>query len=112
MNRQKKAAPRIRTSTYLALIGTAMIVAGGGVTHAILKNCQVNVIREIDAVEKRTEKCLLDIRTTEMRSDHLLTPLAIRKQLRDSGSPLVQIPVGVSEEVTIAPPAAVASVTP
>ncbi len=111
MNRQK-SAPRTPTATYVTLIGTFIIVAAGGVTHAYYKNRQVQVNREIDAVEHRIEQCQLDIRTTQMRTDNLLNRFAICKQLKDSGSSLRRIPVGLAEEVKPAPPTAVAAVTP
>ena len=111
MNRQK-SAPRTRISTYVALIGTGIIVAGGGVLHAVYKNCQIQVTREIDAVESRIVQCQLDIRITQMRSEDLLNRFTIQKQLIASGSPLRSIPVGLAEEVTSAPPTAVAAINP
>ncbi|MEO0017678.1 MAG: hypothetical protein RLZZ522_961 [Verrucomicrobiota bacterium] len=110
MNRQK-SAPRIRPSTYITLIGTAIIVAGGGVRHAVFVNRQIQVSREIDATERRIEQTKLDIATTKMRTDSLLNRFAIRKQLVDAGSSLRAIPVGLPEEVKAPSSTAVAAVT-
>lgn len=111
MNRHK-SAPRTPTSIFIALISATIIAAGGGVLHAIYKNRQVQINRDIDAVERRIEQYKLDIRTTQMRTDHILDRFAIRKQLQDTGSTLRSIPLGMSETVNPAPPAAVASVVP
>jgi len=79
MNRLKSAT-RIPASIFLAPIIAAIIAASGGVIHAIYKNRQVQVNREIDAIERRIEQYQLDIRTTQMRSDFLLNRFVIRKQ--------------------------------
>lgn len=111
MNRQKSAA-RFRPSTYLTLIITGMIVAGGGVTHAVFKNRQIQVSREIDAIDRRIEQYQLDIRITQMRTDNLLDRYVIQEQLEASGSLLRRIPAGLPEEVNATAPTAVAAVTP
>ena len=111
MNRLKSES-HTPLSIFIALITAAIIAAGGGVLHAVYKNRQVQVNRDIDAIEHRIEQYKLDIRTTQMRTDHILDRFAIRKQLKDSGSALCEIPIGLSEEVNLAPPAAMASVIP
>ena len=87
---------------YFALILAAVIAAGGGVLHAYYKNRQVQVSREIDAIDRRVEQCRLDIRTTDMRMDQLLNRFAIRKQIEENGSSLRPIPAGVTEEIDAA----------
>jgi hypothetical protein len=112
MNRLKSEASAPSSIFIVALIAAAMIAAGGGVVHAIYKNHQVQVNRDIDAIELRIEQYQLDIRTTQMRTDNLLSRFVIRKQLEDAGSPLRPIPIGLSEDINPAPPAAVASADP
>ena len=99
---------------FFALILAAVIAAGGGVLHAYYKNRQVQVSREIDAIDRRVEQCRLDIRTTDMRMDQLLNRFAIRKQIEENGSSLRPIPAGVTEEIdaTKATRHSVASATP
>ena len=111
MNRLN-SAPRTPVSIFFALIGGFVIAAGGGVQHAVYKNRQVKITREIDAIELRIEQYKLDIRTTQMRSDAILNRFTIRKQLEDTGSALRPIPPGLPEDVNQAPPAAVASASP
>jgi hypothetical protein len=75
-----------------------ILAAAGGVRYAISKNRQVEIRRDIDALEKRVEQCRLEIRTTEMRMDQLLNRFAIRKQLAENGSKLRPIPLSAVEE--------------
>jgi len=98
MNRRRNE-PRTPVYVYFALILAFAIIAAGGVLHAFYKNRQVQVSRDIDACERRTEQAQLDIRTTDMRMDQLLNRYVIRKQLEDSHSKLRPIPVGLVEEV-------------
>jgi len=111
MNRHK-SNPRTPLSYFFALIAAMIVAASGGVLHAVYKNRQVQVNRDIDAIERHIEQYKLDIRTTQMRTDHILNRFAIRKQLEDAGSPLRPIPLGLPEEINTAPPAAVASAVP
>jgi len=111
MNRLKSES-RIPASIYVALIAAAILAAIGGVLHAIYKNRQVQVTRDIAAVEQSIERHKLEISNTRMRSEQMLNRFAIRKQLEDTGSLLRPIPVGVPEDVHPTPPTAVASATP
>ncbi|MBJ7285056.1 MAG: hypothetical protein JHD23_01540 [Akkermansiaceae bacterium] len=98
MNRRRQES-RTHFSFFLSLIIGAAILAGGGVLHAFYKNRQVEISREIDAIDRRVEQRRLDIRTTEMRMDQLLNRFVIRKQIEANGSMLRPIPVGVIEEI-------------
>jgi hypothetical protein len=98
MNRRRNES-RTPASTFFALFLAAAIVTLGGVLHAFYKNRQVQISREIDAIDRRVEQCRLDIRITEMRMDQLLNRFVIRKQIEENGSSLRPIPVGVIEEI-------------
>jgi F0F1-type ATP synthase membrane subunit b/b' len=98
MNRRRQES-RTHLSVFLSLFLAAAIVAAGGVLHAFYKNRQIQISREIDAIDRRVEQARLDIRTTEMRMDKLLNRFAIRKQVEANGSALRPIPVGVVEEI-------------
>jgi hypothetical protein len=101
MNRRRNEV-RTPASAFIALIVGAAIVAGGGVLHAFYKNRQIQVSREIDAIDRRVEQYRLDIRTTEMRMDQLLNRFVIRKQIEANGSSLRPIPMGVVESINAA----------
>lgn len=101
MNRRRNET-RTPVSVFFALFLAAAIAAAGGVLHAYYKNRQIQITREIDAIDRRVEEYRLDIRTTEMRSDQLLNRFVIRKQIEENGSSLRPIPMGVAEEVDAA----------
>lgn len=103
MNRRRDQ-PRTPASVIFAVILAFTIVAAGGVLHVYYKNSQIQVSREIDAIERRIEHCRLEIRTTEMRMDQLLNRFVIRKQLEENGSNLRPISLAVVEEIDPAPP--------
>lgn len=98
MNRHRNEE-QTPVSVFFSLFLAAAIVAAGGVLHAYYKNRQVQISREIDAIDRRVEQSRLDIRTTEMRMDQLLNRFAIRKQIESNGTTLRPIPIGVIEEV-------------
>jgi predicted nucleic acid-binding protein len=98
MNRRRQES-RTPVSVFLSLFLAAAIVTVGGVLHAFYKNRQVQVSREIDAIDRRVEQYRLDIRTTEMRMDQLLNRFVIRKQIEANGSALRPIPIGVVEKI-------------
>lgn len=98
MNRRRNES-RTPALVFFALFLAAAIAAAGGVLHAYYKNRQVQISREIRAIERRIDQSRLDIRTTEMRKDQLLNRFVIRKQIEANGSSLRPIPVGVVEEI-------------
>lgn len=113
MNR-RKVEPRSHATVFVAVILAAAISAAGGVLHAYYKNRQVQLTREIDAIDRRVEHSRLEIRTTEMRMDQLLNRFVIRKQLQENGSNLRPIALSSVEEIDPAPAArrSVASTAP
>ncbi|MBK1883463.1 hypothetical protein JIN85_13635 [Luteolibacter pohnpeiensis] len=113
MNR-RKSDPRTPASVYFALIAATLIAACGGMLHVYYKNQQIQVVREIDAIDRRVDQYRLDVKTTDYRMDQLLNRYAIRKQLEENSSTLCAIPLGLIEQVDPAPPAreSVASATP
>lgn len=99
MNRRREQ-PKSHASVIFGLIVAAAIMATGGVLYAYYKNRQIQVSREIDAVEKNVEHCRYDIRTTDMRMDQLLNRFVIRQQLEQNKSRLRPISLAVVEEIT------------
>jgi len=98
MNRRRHES-RTPFLVFFALILAATIAAAGGVLHAYYKNRQVQITREIDAIDRHVVQCRLDIQTTEMRMEELLNRFVIRKQIEQNGSSLRPIPMGVVEEI-------------
>lgn len=98
MNRRRHPT-RTPASVYLSLLVAAAIVTAGGVLHAFYKNRQVQISREIKAIDNRIAKYREEISTFDVRMDRLLNRYAIRKQIEANGSPLRPIPIGAIEEV-------------
>lgn len=98
MNRRRNE-PRTPVSAYFAIILGGVIMTAGGVLHVFYKNRQIQVSREIDAIERHVEQCRLDIRTTDMRMDQLLNRFVIRKQIVENGTSLRPIPLSAIEEI-------------
>lgn len=98
MNRRRQES-RTPVSMFFSLFLAAGIVAAGGVLHAFYKNRQVQISREIDAIDRRVEQARLEIRTTEMRMDQLLNRFTIRQQIEANGSALRPIPLAAIEEI-------------
>lgn len=113
MNR-RKSAPRHHASVFFAIFLGLAIAAAGGVLHAYYKNRQVQIAREIDAIEKRIGQCQLDMQTTRYRMDEMLNRYAIAERLKENSSSLIPIPLLVIEEVDPAPSSrnSVAAVAP
>ncbi|MGJ8633153.1 MAG: hypothetical protein ACSHX7_04475 [Luteolibacter sp.] len=103
--KQTKVSPVVIVSLILA----GIMGAFGGVKYVYYRNCQIQTTREIDAVETRIESHKLDIRTVQMRADQILNLFAIRATLEDTGTDLVPIPQGVSEDIVPADAIAVAT---
>jgi hypothetical protein len=100
MNRRRQETnQRISLAMILSVILAGAFGAIGGVTYVVYRNCQIKTAREIDVVERRIEQHQLDIRTVQMRADQILNLFAIRKNLEETGTDLVPIPIGVSEDV-------------
>jgi hypothetical protein len=93
------SAHRVHPTTYLTVLATIGIVAYGGTRYTMLKNEQIQVDRECDAIERRIEQCYLEIRTIEMNREALLNRFVIRDRLAKSGTSLRPIPPGYSEEI-------------
>lgn len=113
MNRRKEQ-PGNPAFMIFAIILAFAIAASGGVLHVYFKNRQIQVSREIDAIDRRIDHCRLEIRTLEMRMDQHLNRFAIRKQLEENGSDLRPIAHHDVEEMDPAPtrPRSVAATTP
>ena len=86
----------------IALIVIGLLLATGGVGHAILKNYQVSVAREIDSAERRIEVANENMKMVQVKIDRKLNRHMIRADLANRDSLLVPIPSQDIEVVTIA----------
>ncbi len=95
----------------MILIVTALL-GTGGVLHAVMKNRQVVVAREIDEAQNRIEEAGETMKMVQVKIDRKLNRHMIRAELADRGSALVQIPSSAVEVVTSPAVIAIAQTTP
>ena len=100
MNRRRKMKPDLGFGTVVLLIVTAVVMAAAGVFHAYLKNRQIKVARQIQAVEERISQYKLDITNLEVRLDDQLNPILINDRLTEMSSDLRRIPLDAVKEVS------------
>ncbi len=97
--KHEKANSRVHPTTYFTLLVSVGLVALGGTRFAMLKNEQIQVARQCDAIERRIEQYYLDVRTIGMNSESLLNRFVIRDKLAKQGTALQPIPAGYPEEI-------------
>lgn len=86
-------------SLFVALVLSALVTICGGITHAVAKNSQVKVEREIDQAKKRIEQTRVMTRMVEVRSDKLLDRFDMKKRLEEHRSTMVAITPADIQEV-------------
>lgn len=96
MNR-KRSARNLSPGSIFFLVLVAVVLATAGVFHAYIKNMQVEVARETQKTERRTEQLGMDIKMLQMRIDQQLILPLLRDRLKESS--LVPIPINVIEEI-------------
>lgn len=96
MNR-KRSARNLSLGGIIFLVLVAVVLATAGVFHAYIKNMQVEVARETQKTERRTQQLDMDIKMLQMRIDQQLILPLLRDRLKRSS--LVPIPINVIEEI-------------
>ncbi len=96
MNR-KRSRRNLTLGSIGFLVLVAVVLATVGVFHAYIKNMQVQVARETQKTEKRTQQLSMDIKMLQMRIDQQLILPLLRDRLKQSS--LVPIPINVIEEI-------------
>ena len=102
MNQKKIQKTDSNPLHMIALIVIGLLLATGGVGHAILKNRQVSVAREIDNAECRIEEANETMKMVQVKIDRKLNRHMIRADLANRDSQLVAIPSQDIEVVTVA----------
>jgi hypothetical protein len=96
-NRKKKA--NFSPAIFALVVFTAISFGGTGLLHTILKNRQLQVIREAERVEHRIKEHDRDITDLEIRLGQLENRFDLRNTLMASRSELEAIPLSVVEDV-------------
>lgn len=99
MNRRRSEPAKSHLALYLALGLMAVVGTTGGAMHAIYRNAQIRVERQIDQVAGRIEQHELDIQMIDVRAEKLLDRFELREQLHHLNSDLVPVTHGVVEKV-------------
>ena len=100
MNKRKKNNQGFNWLEMAILCVAAVVLLGGGVTHAWLKNSQVKVFREMD----RSQRSIRDqedvINSLQVKIDKKLNIYQLRDDLEKSDSRLVILPVSAIERIS------------
>lgn len=99
MNKYKKNEQGLNFFEIAILAVAGVVLLTAGVTHAWLKNSQVEVIREMD----RTQRDISDqedvINSLQVKIDKKLNIYQLRDDLEKSNSRLVLLPVSAIEKI-------------
>ena len=90
-NRVKKR--NLSPAMFVLLVMTAISLATTGIFHAVMKNRQLQVVRQIDQVERRIKDQDRDIIYLEIKIDQLENHRELRESLTSSGTSLQPIPL-------------------
>lgn len=99
MNQHKKSSPGFNFAEITLLVIAGVILLGAGVTHAWLKNSQVEVAREIDQTQQRINDHQDSINSLQVKIDKKLNIYQLRDDLEKGESALVAIPVSAIERI-------------
>ncbi len=84
----------------IAILSVAgVILMTAGVIHAVLKNSQVEVVREMDSTQRRINNHEDMIKSVQVKIDKKLNIYQLRDDLKNAGSPLVLVPVSAIEKI-------------
>ena len=88
----------------IAILSVAgLILMTAGVIHAVLKNSQVEVVREMDQTQRRINDHEDVIRNMQCKIDKKLNIYQLRDDLEKAGSQLALVPVSAIEKIPAHP---------
>lgn len=99
MNKRRSDTTNFGFAPIVILMFAGLLLAIGGVMHAYVKNRQVEVAREIDKTQKRTDSHYEEIKHLQVSIDRKENRHIIRTQLAEKGSSLAKIVPGAIEIV-------------
>lgn len=99
MNKIKKNNRGLSWPEITLLVIAGVILMAAGVTHAWLKNSQVEVVREIDRTQRRISDHDDSINSLQVKVDKKLNIYQLRDDLERGHSELVVVPVSVIEKI-------------
>ncbi|BDS08418.1 hypothetical protein NT6N_34580 [Oceaniferula spumae] len=100
MNKTKKNNRGFSFAEITLLIMAGVVLMTAGVTHAWLKNSQVEVVRDVDKTQQRISDHNDSINSLQVKIDKKLNIYQMRDDLERRESELVVVPVSAIEKIT------------
>jgi len=100
MNKRKTQNKAFKCSEVVLLTLAAALVTAGGVCHAIIKNKQVQVTRQIEESHRRTDTHNNDAMTIQVQVDRKVNRFVIKESLESERSELRETAASQIEIVT------------
>lgn len=101
-NRKKKA--NLSPAMFALLVLTALSLGTTGVLHTVMKNRQLQLVREIENVERRIKEHDRDITNLDIKVSTQENRFDLRKALWDSQTTFQRIPLSAVEDIHVHPP--------
>lgn len=99
MNKTKTHNRGLSWIEIFLLVISGVILMTAGVTHAWLKNSQVEVVREVDRTQQRISDHDDAINSLQVKIDKKLNIYQLRDDLERGRSELVEVPVSAIEKI-------------
>jgi len=99
-NKRRTQKKNLNVSEVILLVVAAVLVATGGIWHAVIKNEQVEVTRQIEASRKRTALHRNEATSIKVQMGRKVDRYVIKNALQDQQSTMREMPIGVIEVVT------------
>lgn len=99
MNKTRKNRRGLNWVEITLLAVAAVVLMAAGVTHAWLKNSQVEVVREVDQTQRRISDHQDSINSLQVKIDKKLNIYQLRDDLERGNSSLVSVPVSAIEKI-------------
>lgn len=99
MSKNKRKKTTLTPAVFGLLILTAISLGATGVFHTVMKNHQLNVVRDIERVERRIKEHERDVTNLEIRLGQLENRWDLRNSLIASKTTLRGIPLQAIEDI-------------
>ncbi|MEM9079677.1 MAG: hypothetical protein AAGC74_03190 [Verrucomicrobiota bacterium] len=100
MSKNRKKRANLSAATLSVVILTAFSLGATGVMHTVIKNQQLEVVRETELVERRIKEHERDVTNLEIRLGQLSNRFDLRERLITQGTDLRRIGPGVIEDIS------------
>ncbi len=102
MNRIRSKSRGLGPLGIILIIICAIVATTAGISHAMLKNKQLQVLREIEKIQGRIGDLELDIATEGMRTSAMMDRYELRSSIESIESELAPISIAQLEVIDLA----------